>query len=218
MAPISIVMRSLWRELVSTQIPKAKTFCQVDETDRWGTSATGTSQRKTPGLVLFAPSLIKLACCYWQLASSRFAKHNETQLRQYSVPGSHIWARRVSKARAERKEVTGGPSRNGDHFHRQYAATSQNVTVPIDGGASYTTSYSNPHLQKLPPIERVQARNATEAGANTVYDAKDMVGLSVGVQIAGWRLEEEKVLEGMTIVQKLLREDRLVYELFMLSG
>lgn len=36
------------------------------------------------------------------------------------------------------------------------------------------------------------------------YDAKAMHGLPVGVQIVGRRLEEEKVLEGMKLVQTAL--------------
>ncbi|KAF8873763.1 amidase signature domain-containing protein [Infundibulicybe gibba] len=61
------------------------------------------------------------------------------------------------------------------------------------------------------PVTRVDAsmdrlsgfkpRNAIEAGAYTLYDAKDMHGLPVGVQIVGRRFEEEKVLAGMKIVQ-----------------
>ncbi|KAH9940704.1 amidase signature enzyme [Amylocystis lapponica] len=40
-------------------------------------------------------------------------------------------------------------------------------------------------------------RNAIEAGAYRMYDADQMHGLPVGVQVVGKRLEEEKVLEGM---------------------
>ena len=43
--------------------------------------------------------------------------------------------------------------------------------------------------------------------AYTVYDADKMHGLPVGVQIACRRLEEEKVLVGMEVVEKALRRD-----------
>ena len=43
--------------------------------------------------------------------------------------------------------------------------------------------------------------------AYTVYDADKMHGLPVGVQIACRRLEEEKVLVGMEVVEKALRKD-----------
>jgi len=43
--------------------------------------------------------------------------------------------------------------------------------------------------------------------AYTMYDADKMHGLPVGVQIACRRLEEEKVLVGMEVVEKALRRD-----------
>jgi Asp-tRNA(Asn)/Glu-tRNA(Gln) amidotransferase A subunit family amidase len=41
-------------------------------------------------------------------------------------------------------------------------------------------------------------------GAYSVYDAEAMHGLPVGVQVVGRRLEEEKVLQGMKIVEDAL--------------
>jgi len=38
-----------------------------------------------------------------------------------------------------------------------------------------------------------------------MYDANIMHGLPIGVQIVGQRLQEEKVLEGMKIVEKFIR-------------
>lgn len=39
----------------------------------------------------------------------------------------------------------------------------------------------------------------------SLYDAKAMDGLPLSVQVVGGRLEEEKVLEGMSIIERTLR-------------
>ncbi|OJA10625.1 hypothetical protein AZE42_05697 [Rhizopogon vesiculosus] len=49
-------------------------------------------------------------------------------------------------------------------------------------------------------------RNAIERANYQMYDAKAMDGLPVGVQIVGRRLEEEHVLEGMKLIERLMRE------------
>jgi Asp-tRNA(Asn)/Glu-tRNA(Gln) amidotransferase A subunit family amidase len=41
-------------------------------------------------------------------------------------------------------------------------------------------------------------------GAYSVYDADEMHGLPLGVQVVGRRFEEEKVLQGMKIVEAAL--------------
>jgi hypothetical protein len=64
-------------------------------------------------------------------------------------------------------------------------------------------------LDKLSPAFR--PRNKIEADAYTGYDADDMHGLPVGVQIVGRRLEEEKVLEGMKLVEGLLKKSGVAY-------
>ncbi|KAI0319148.1 amidase signature enzyme [Amylostereum chailletii] len=56
-------------------------------------------------------------------------------------------------------------------------------------------------------------RNAVEAGAYKTYNSDAMHGLPVGVQVVGRRLEEEKVLEGMKLVEGLLRARGTAYEL-----
>ena len=56
-------------------------------------------------------------------------------------------------------------------------------------------------------------RNTVEKGAYKAYNAKAMHGLPVGVQVVGQRLEEEKVMEGMKIIERLLREGGNAYEL-----
>ncbi len=65
-------------------------------------------------------------------------------------------------------------------------------------------------LDVLSPAFR--PRNKIEADAYKGYDADDMHGLPVGVQIVGRRLEEEKVLEGMKLIEGLLKSRRIAYE------
>ena len=48
--------------------------------------------------------------------------------------------------------------------------------------------------------------NAVERGMYAMYDAQKMHGLPVGVQVVGKRLEEERVLEAMKLVEGVLRE------------
>ena len=52
--------------------------------------------------------------------------------------------------------------------------------------------------------EKPAIRNAIEAGQYKMYNPTEMHGLPVGVQIVGRRLEEEKVLEGMKIIESCL--------------
>ena len=47
--------------------------------------------------------------------------------------------------------------------------------------------------------------------AYSAYDAEGMHGLPLGVQIIGKRLEEERVLEGMKIVQDALKQQGIVF-------
>lgn len=58
-----------------------------------------------------------------------------------------------------------------------------------------------------------KATNAIEAGAYAMYKPKDMDGLPLGVQVVGRRLEEEKVMEGMKIIQDLMQKEGEPYEL-----
>lgn len=44
-----------------------------------------------------------------------------------------------------------------------------------------------------------------------MYDAERMDRLPVGVQVVGRRLEEEKVLEGMKLVERVMKESGLPY-------
>ncbi|KDQ60289.1 hypothetical protein JAAARDRAFT_67857 [Jaapia argillacea MUCL 33604] len=58
-----------------------------------------------------------------------------------------------------------------------------------------------------------KARNAIESGAYKLYDAEAMHGLPVGIQVVGRRLEEEKVMEGMKIIEALLGKSGKAYKL-----
>lgn len=55
--------------------------------------------------------------------------------------------------------------------------------------------------------------NVIAKDAFALYDANAMDGLPVGVQVVGRRLEEEKVLAGMHLVEKIMREHGEGYEL-----
>lgn len=55
-------------------------------------------------------------------------------------------------------------------------------------------------------------RNAIEKGQYTMYDPDAMAGLPVGIQVVGQRLEEEKVMEGMKLIEGLLEQNHLKYE------
>lgn len=50
--------------------------------------------------------------------------------------------------------------------------------------------------------------NGIARGAYKLYDANDMHGLPVGVQVIGRRLEEEKVLALMERVEKALGDEK----------
>ncbi|KAF8872514.1 amidase signature domain-containing protein [Infundibulicybe gibba] len=58
---------------------------------------------------------------------------------------------------------------------------------------------------------RYQSLNTIAKGAYSVYDAATMHGLPVGVQVAGRRLEEEKVLEGMKVIEGALCKKGTVF-------
>ena len=54
-------------------------------------------------------------------------------------------------------------------------------------------------------------RNKIEKDAYVGYDVGEMHGLPVGVQIVGRRFEEEKVLEGMKLIEGLLKNNGIAY-------
>ncbi len=70
-------------------------------------------------------------------------------------------------------------------------------------------------LDKLPASFNTRKLNGVARGAYKHYDAERMHGLPVGVQVVGRRLEEEKVLAIMKMVEDGLRDDK--YKLLDLS-
>ena len=56
-----------------------------------------------------------------------------------------------------------------------------------------------------------RARNAIERENYRMYDAIAMEGLPVGVQVIGKRLDEERVLEGMKLIEKVMKGAGLAY-------
>jgi hypothetical protein len=65
--------------------------------------------------------------------------------------------------------------------------------------------------------QKFKPRNAIEKGSYKMYDSAAMHGLPVGVQVVGRRLEEEKVMEGMKIIERLLNQDGIGYRLLETS-
>lgn len=59
---------------------------------------------------------------------------------------------------------------------------------------------------------RIAASNSISKAVYQMYDAEAMHGLPIGVQVVGQKLEEEKVLEGMKLIEGLLRDKGLAYE------
>jgi hypothetical protein len=70
-------------------------------------------------------------------------------------------------------------------------------------------------LDKLPASFNTRKLNGVARGAYKHYDAERMHGLPVGVQVVGRRLEEEKVLAIMKMVEDGLGDDK--YKLLDLS-
>lgn len=61
---------------------------------------------------------------------------------------------------------------------------------------------------QLPTSFNIKKLNGVAQGAYKLYDANEMHGLPVGVQVIGRRLEEEKVLACMKRVEHALGEER----------
>lgn len=68
-------------------------------------------------------------------------------------------------------------------------------------------------LDALPSDFKMSSLNGVAKGAYKHYDATKMHGLPVGVQVVGRRLQEEKVLAVMEIVENLLEAEGKKYEL-----
>ena len=69
----------------------------------------------------------------------------------------------------------------------------------------------DPKLDALPSTWW-KPRNTLEKRAYTQYNALEMAGLPVGVQVVGRRLEEEKVLAGMKAVKEALEVQGIIYK------
>jgi Asp-tRNA(Asn)/Glu-tRNA(Gln) amidotransferase A subunit family amidase len=61
---------------------------------------------------------------------------------------------------------------------------------------------------QLPTNFRLKKLNGAAQGAYKLYNADEMHGLPVGVQVIGQRLEEEKVLALMKRVEEALGSDK----------
>ncbi|KAJ3478796.1 hypothetical protein NLI96_g9508 [Meripilus lineatus] len=67
--------------------------------------------------------------------------------------------------------------------------------------------------RNLDNLSDFKPRNMVEAGTYRMYDADAMHGLPVGVQVVGKRLEEEKVIAGMRVVEAALAKKGKQYSL-----
>lgn len=67
-------------------------------------------------------------------------------------------------------------------------------------------------LDQLPCTFRLDQLNGAAKGAYQRYDADRMHGLPVGVQVVGRRLEEEKVLTAMKMIETALEEHGSKYQ------
>lgn len=63
-------------------------------------------------------------------------------------------------------------------------------------------------LDQLPADFNIKKLNGVAQGAYKLYNANDMHGLPVGVQVVGRRLEEEKVLSLMKRIEDALGDDK----------
>lgn len=69
----------------------------------------------------------------------------------------------------------------------------------------------------LPTSFSVSKLNGVARGAYKHYDAVRMAGLPVGVQIVGQRLQEERVLAAMEVVEAALEKHNGKYELLTID-
>jgi len=95
--------------------------------------------------------------------------------------------------------------------YRQFSLLTTSAQLDYSAGVLPITHVDGT-LDKLENL-RSRNRNAIERGAYADYDSIAMDGLPVGVQVVGQRLEEEKVIEGMKVIEGLLRKEELQYQL-----
>ncbi len=53
---------------------------------------------------------------------------------------------------------------------------------------------------------KYRAMNDVSRGVHDIYDADAMHGMPLAVQVVGGRFEEEKVLTGMRVIERALRD------------
>jgi Asp-tRNA(Asn)/Glu-tRNA(Gln) amidotransferase A subunit family amidase len=83
------------------------------------------------------------------------------------------------------------------------------VDKALDGlGPTFNLTHVDKALDGLGPTFNLKRLNGVAQGAYKHYDAEAMHGLPVGVQVVGGRLEEEKVLAAMKVVEDALGEDK----------
>ncbi|KAJ7599208.1 amidase signature enzyme [Mycena floridula] len=66
---------------------------------------------------------------------------------------------------------------------------------------------------ELDGMSKLAPRNGIERDTYSKYDSVAMHGLPVGVQVIGRRLEEEKVMEAMKLIQKVMKDEGAEYQL-----
>ncbi len=76
----------------------------------------------------------------------------------------------------------------------------------------------NGKLDQLPRDFKLSNLNGIARGAYMHYNAEKAHGLPVGVQVVGQRLEEERVLAMMELIEEGLRANADVYELLELKS
>ena len=77
------------------------------------------------------------------------------------------------------------------------------------------TAFVNKDTDALPPkfaqSDTYARFNDVERAVFSLYDADAMHGLPLAVQVAGLRFEEEKVLEGMLVIEAALQDTRQAF-------
>lgn len=73
-------------------------------------------------------------------------------------------------------------------------------------------TYVDRALDQLPPSFDMRKLKSLARGAYATYDAHEMHGLPVGIQVVGQRLEEEKVIEGMKVIEDALKKSGGAFE------
>lgn len=88
-------------------------------------------------------------------------------------------------------------------------STTDHVGAQLDYTAGIVPiTHVDKALDGLPAGFNVKKLNGVAQGAYKLYDAQDMHALPVGVQVVGWRLEEEKVLAAMKRLEDALGDDK----------